>query len=221
MKERPVIFSAASINAIRRGDKTQTRRIISPQPPPGYLFREWVNDTGLSARFENQTEPLGMWTKRCPYGDVGDRLWIREVWGLGCRPDPFDGCVDGIEYKADVVLLEDDREDLPMRRIPTGAEYDRYEGKGWQSSRYMPRWASRLTLEILSVRAERIQSITEEDAKAEGVVPRPYDPEGDCWTDGKYRTAFEFAWNEMHGWDPNAWERNDWVFAIAFKLLET
>lgn len=176
MKERPVIFSAASINAIRRGDKTQTRRIISPQPPPGYLFREWVNDTGLSARFENQTEPLGMWTKRCPYGDVGDRLWIREVWGLGCRPDPFDGCVDGIEYKADVVLLEDDREDLPMRRIPTGAEYDRYEGKGWQSSRYMPRWASRLTLEILSVRAERIQSITEEDAKAEGVVPRPVRP---------------------------------------------
>ena len=82
----------------------------------------------------------------------------------------------------------------------------------WRSPLAMPRHLSRLTLEVESVR--------EEDARAEGVTPFPCDPDGDCWTDGTHRTAFNYAWNEKHGWWPNAWDRNDWVFALTFKRAE-
>jgi len=83
----------------------------------------------------------------------------------------------------------------------------------------MPKWAARIWLEVTGVRIERVQDISEEDAKAEG-VPFPHDPTGDRWTDGKYRTAFEYLWNEIHGWNPNAWDSNPWVFVISFKKVK-
>jgi hypothetical protein len=79
---------------------------------------------------------------------------------------------------------------------------------------------SRITLELTDVRAERLHDITEEDARAEGVTPFRKDPEGDCWSDGTHRTAFEFLWNEIHGWSPNAWEQNPWVWRLAFRRIE-
>lgn len=84
----------------------------------------------------------------------------------------------------------------------------------------MPRWASRITLDVFAIRVERLQDITEEDAKAEGVKPITYDPGGDCWTDGKHRTAFNFLWNEINGWNPNSWDSNPWVWVVSFRRVE-
>jgi len=95
----------------------------------------------------------------------------------------------------------------------------------WRPSIHMPRWASRLTLEITSVHVERLQDISEEDAKDEGVKPFPYNPEGDCWTargpGHDYRNAFEYLWGEINGWDGSkAWAANPWLWVIGFKPVE-
>lgn len=92
-----------------------------------------------------------------------------------------------------------------------------WENRTHLSAMFMPQGARRFELLVHQVRIERLQDITEEDAFAEGVEP-VNDPEGDCWTDGKARTAFQFLWNEIHGWEPNAWEANPWCWALAFKL---
>jgi hypothetical protein len=87
----------------------------------------------------------------------------------------------------------------------------------------MARSACRITLAITEIRVERLQQITEADAMAEGVEPSPFDPEGDCWTDGKYVTAFQYHWGEINGWEGDAkarapWQSNPWVWAINFKV---
>jgi len=134
-----------------------------------------------------------------------DILWVRETWCYGkdthaimFDPEPIPG---DILYKADFPEL--DKEIVK-----------------WRPSIHMPKEAARLFLRVKNVRVERVQDITEEDAKAEGVIPFPYDPEGDCWNDGKYKTAFEYLWNTLHGWNPNAWGRNDWVWVIEFERIQ-
>lgn len=91
----------------------------------------------------------------------------------------------------------------------------------WSPSIFMPRWASRITLNVTNVRVERLDAITEEDAKAEGVTPFPKDPEGDCWTDGKHRTAYEYLWGEINGWaGPKSFNENPWVWVVSFERVE-
>jgi hypothetical protein len=232
VKERPIIFTADSVNAILRGDKTQTRRLIKPMRGQewltledirsvphgeivngGWQMRHPLADTDYAGVHVAHDSPLG-WI-RLPHS-IGDRLWVKEAFALSIH-DPDTSEPD---------IKNEDDWDAPVYRADgenQGGGWTR-DGKPvpppWRSPLFMPRWASRLTLQIVDIRVQRIQDISEEDAKAEGVKPRPYDPEGDCWTDGKYRTAFNWAWNEMHGWDPNAWERNDWVFAISFRPVD-
>lgn len=95
----------------------------------------------------------------------------------------------------------------------------------WFPGIHLRRVDARIALEVKSVRAERLHDITEEDAKAEGVTPFPADPEGDCWSDGKYKTAFEYKWGEINGWDgqPKArapWASNPWVWVLDFRRLK-
>ena len=166
MKERPILFSAPMVRAILSGAKTQTRRIIKPQP------------------IDSADDPIGAYTVdggrswRCPHGRPGDRLWVREAF----IHEPADYC--------------------------------------WKPSIHMPRWASRITLEITDVRVERLQDISEADAVAEGCEPIRPELVQDGMIVRQGRSAveeFRLVWEQIHG--GGSWEKNPWVWVIKFKKL--
>lgn len=149
MKERPILFSAPMVRAILDGRKTQTRRICKAQPPADALW----GSNGAEWMWLEDRDDVADRVIRCPYGVVGDRLWVRETWA----PDPRAPMVDGVAvYRAtDAVTLS-----------AHGARVER-----WYPSIHMPRWASRIALEVTGVRVERLNDISEADALAEGVEP--------------------------------------------------
>lgn len=246
MKERPVLFSAPMVRALLAGRKTQTRRIINPQPtrtlpntkpldgsdgswdihrPLGWRwqknksFHVYVAD-GAPYDFAESLAP------HSPYGWPGDRLWVKETFSKDFIRDvyPFSG---GCWYREEFASV-DDPVLRPECHCQTPQPSDclqcraKHEGRAfkWRPSIFMPRALSRVTLEVRSIRAERLQSITEEDAKAEGVKPFTQDPEGDCWTNGKHATAFEYLWGEINGWTgAGSWLENPWVWVVGFAVL--
>lgn len=177
-RERPILFSAPMVRALLDGRKTMTRRIVKPQS------RIVVHDNGQALTDRGWLPELDN-----PYGNVGDRLWVRET---------FDA-PPGSDNPGEVVYR---------------ADYDHREPQHtWQPSIFMPRWASRLTLEIESVRVERLQDISEADAHAEGVSI--IGPDGDHFED--YRDGFAWLWGKING--PGSWDKNPWVWAISFRRL--
>ena len=207
--ERPIIFNDAMVLAILDGRKTQTRRIMKPQPPPvgangGALtgIRESSLGYGFDAtyRLDNPTY-LGT----CPFGVVGDRLWVREgmlrryhmgVW----------------RYRAgDAIVLPDGK------NAPDAGAWAFHTKRDYCPSIHMPRWASRLTLEITGIRVERVQDISEADAIAAGAVVS--DELTGCAEDlnGSHRAAFALAWNSIHG--RGAWDRNAWVWVLGVRKV--
>jgi hypothetical protein len=197
-QERPILFKAEMVNAIRGRLKSQTRRPIKPQPfdatpiQPRSIQLLWDGQENTDKFARGTIHQLS------PYGKPGDRLWVRETWR------PQDGITlhrqnrDEIEYRADG--------DRPKE--PT----DCY----WKPSIFMPRWASRLTLEITDLRVERLQDISETDAKAEGVSLSEI-VRGHKVYHASYRAAFCSLWMSIHGSD--SWNANPWVWAITFKRL--
>ncbi|TXH90322.1 MAG: hypothetical protein E6Q78_05105 [Rhodoferax sp.] len=177
MKEHPILFSAPMVRAILAGTKTQTRRVVKPTP-------EWIGKSGVLS-FNGR---VGLPHAICPYGQPGDRLWVREAWnGYG----PFK---DGMHY---YYRATDQNPDSTK----------------WKPSIHMPRAASRITLEITGVRVERLQDISEADAKAEGYKEFPgsvnqMDPV----------TWYQALWEQING--PGAWDANPWVWVVKFKRLE-
>lgn len=230
-KERPIIFSGPMVRALLDGRKSQTRRVVKGLP---------IYVTTLIGSDSRPTHEFGMhWTHegvinehvRCPYGQPGDRLWVRETWcrwyggalggdrGMECA-EPSGTC--GVTYLADMA-----------RRRVENAYWDRVRGHSvlagfetshakWRPSIHMPRWASRLTLELTEVRVQRLQEISEEDAKAEGVANYlqpgevPDVPFG-YLTDA--RDAFRSLWDSING-ERAAWDSNSWVWAVSFRVLK-
>lgn len=199
VSERPILFSAPMVRAILAGEKTQTRRIVKPQPPPGtdqVIADEDPAGLGalcLSDR-ENGEFPAGVnpW-RRCPYGATRDRLWVRESFRLRAdqdhKPPSDDWWKSGAWHDADVPRPE-----------PTGC------GGGPGKLRpaiFMPRWASRITLEVTGVRVERLQAINDHDARAEGLSDRE---------------RFEQGWDTING-KRAAWASNPWVWIVEFERL--
>ena len=203
---RPIIFSAPMIRALLDGKKTQTRRIVKPQP-------EWMQTDALGS-VATIGRSTGMAEALCPYGRAGDLLWVREVWALcgslaNVRPKDFEFphivLRDGLRYQSDD---------------------DGYDGtvQYWRPSIHMPRWASRLTLRLTDVRIERLQEISEADAQAEGItgphyvgyqayfLPGDSKPRYSCAT-----AAFECLWESLHG--PDSWSANPWVWALTFDVI--
>lgn len=165
-KERPILFSGPMMRAILEGRKTQTRRVVKPQPPARYqnLWPEfngrgtvgpigWFWSKETSGSGAEQQDLIGI--NPCPYGRIGDRLWVRETW----LPFDRDHRPPDYAYRADVTP---DGEDVRQEHIRCGRNYR------WRPSIHMPRAASRITLEMTSVRVERLQGISEADAMAEG-----------------------------------------------------
>lgn len=198
--ERPILFNGDMVRAILDGRKTQTRRLLSV---PHAAFHDAGNGN----------------TRYCPYGAHGGRLWVRETHAV----------VPASAYRCS---REDDGSPVPHRVSPDGHEWAVYrEGwsrsapSRWKPSIHMPRWASRITLEVTSVRVERLQSITAEDAFAEGVeVPRcPCEP---CMTSSQpcpadqsaAIEAFRDLWASVYGRE--SWIDDVWVWRVAFERVE-
>ena len=214
IKERPILFSAPMVRAILEGRKTVTRRVCKPQPSAN------AHTTCASGN------PTGGWWEtgkdiiRCPYGKPGDRLWVRETWAADAQVDavaPRDMSQgEPIHYAADGAVRQ------------TGCAMIK-PGKG-RPSIHMPRWASRILLEITDIRVERLQDISEQQALAEGIVGVPFRPD-DGWPvctgymvgpdDGKTgletaaAKAFAGLWNSVGG----DWQANPWVWVVEFKRV--
>ena len=210
-KERPILFKALMVCAILDGRKTQTRRPIKPQWPDARKC--WISETGLlSGESLIQTDELKKGstvvdrytsTIRCPFGEPGDRLWVRETWG------PRAGF-----YEIEICETRTRELDVqPCLYRATDEHPTDSPGTDWRASIHMPRWASRILLEVTAVRVERIQDITEEDAKAEGV-------ERMAWlTCMSYRTGLAEGWSEIYESKGYGWDANPWVWVVEFKVV--
>lgn len=214
-KERPIIFSAPMVRAILDGNKTQTRRAIkwplmsASDGSKRRIFTE--NDTDVIQHFLQEPSRHPLQRGFCPYGKPGDKLWVRETWV------PFEQDGPKALYRADA------DEDGTVPYLCTGAggfgggvcnaTIDR-----WRPSVHMPRWASRITLEITGIRVERLQQISEADAMAEGCPlanPDPFIPgHGGSSASG----WFSQLWEDIHG--AGSWHVNPWVWVVEFRPLE-
>lgn len=218
-RERPILFSGPMVRAILDGTKTQTRRVVKPQP-------------------------AGAWAApgktMCPYGAPGDRLWVRETW---CYATDSFACCVGAGYKADGATMI--RSSLDASLIPEGAlVFNGHSEKwpenvrSWRPSIHMPRWASRLTLQVTDVRVERLQDISMEGARAEGLGcvtkdGRLYkygiadldglpgtDNTGWPWQewDADPRVAYRKLWDSINA-KRAPWESNPWVWVVSFEKV--
>lgn len=192
MRERPIIFSGEMVRAILEGRKTQTRRVVKPQPP----LDEW----GVSKPWQTDAFEVNGRDYRCPYGLPGDRLWVRETFS----PDYFDA-QSRHAYRADWTL--ESGEFVPEPK--------------WTPSIHMPRWASRITLEVTDVRVERVQDISNSDIYAEGILPPDPDEPGPYDPDEGARSAFKDLWWSINAKRGYGWEKNPWVWVVEFKRVES
>lgn len=296
MTERPILFSAPMVRAIRNGSKTQTRRMVKPQPnlmPHHDPVRPEPRNGGRWVFMTHTDRPSYSWATghvRCPYGQPGDvkptrfrdaapptngwywvrwtdadqeRLaWLvrvpdepqdtppdteahRWVWSKSPKDDPESIVLDiadpmSIEWRRPGDMLwvretwdwrnwswsEDCRVRIAYaadgeqadRTSPVGWRPTIYNYERWRPSIHMPRWASRITLEVLGVRVERLQDISEEDARAEGATLADgqwTDEDGTLRSD--YRTAFRRLWISINGQD--SWDANPWVWVVEFRRL--
>ena len=183
MKERPILFSGEMVRAILDGRKTQTRRPVKPQPSSSdislcgnvVICGQLENyETGLPAGFGFESDDY-QW--RCPFGVPGDRLWVRETWGLRLT-DNYNGLGqvgDWLEGQQD--LLRNDL--VPMQPVYRADYNERCKRTAhWRPSIHMPKWASRITLEVELVRVEPLQAISHCDTLAEGVRYDVSQPDG-------------------------------------------
>lgn len=220
MKERPILMHARSVNGILAGRKTQTRRIISKQPPAGYDRHAWFDAPVYGWTY--QDFPAEEWfTVKCPYGVVGDRLWVREEWKARAVFDGLKPVDIGQRVGKDILYLADGT----IANI-SGVRESFVPGR-YRQARYMPHWVSRLTLEITGIRVERLQDITEQDAKAEEsylnkceCFPKPRTPiesmMKQTWCH-QHGSEFKTLWDDTNG--KSAWDRNDWVWVVDFRRL--
>lgn len=181
MKERPIIFQGEMVRAILDGRKTQTRRVVKDT---GF----YAIDPAIHGQ-EVATRELKALATQCPYGAPSDRLWVRETFtdeagGIW----PYLG--DHIYYRADPLQPMCER---------------------WTPSILMPRWASRITLEITGVRVERLQDISEADAKSEGAEP------AECCH--AHYHGFSKLWESING--KGSWDVNPWVWVINFERVQS
>jgi hypothetical protein len=220
MKARPILFSGPMVRAILDGRKTQTRRVVKGSWLP--IVEECLRVNG---KWIWTTMEYDLTT---PFGEPGDRLWVRETWAPMCRQaDPICWCIEDqnegehhyVEYRVDTGN---------SRPGEWPEDYEDDDAPKWRPSIHMPRWASRITLEITNVRVEKLQEITPEDAMAEGVeawmksleTGGGYDP--DAHLNGYFTTAFARMWSRVVPVDgESSWSANPWVWVIEFKRITT
>jgi hypothetical protein len=226
MKERPILFNDEMVSAILAGRKTQTRRII--KRPFKFIYGLDGKPIGVCTSTTTYCDVRGFIQKECPYGAVGDRLWVREAW-LRLAPDHFqepDRPANHLSTRYDVprVSCVAYRSDCSSESDQLRKEY----GYHWRPSIHMPRWASRITLEMTRVKVERLQDISEEDAISEGIESlgnkffRDYLSNGaECvdMTKLKARDSFATLWDSIYAERGYSWESNPGVWVVEFRRV--
>lgn len=215
MRERPILFAGPMVRAILSGEKTVTRRVMKPQPTPsnqgGHSWPCPIHQTMLHVEQELQNGE-GIWgglaDSACPHGAPGDRLWVRETFatlsaGQYEPVKPAYGYGQEVRFAATAPLADCD---VGVRGYP------------WRPSIHMPRWASRILLEITAVRVERVQDISDEQCVAEGIgvtklavgvkLTGPSD-------ESVPRAMFRELWQSING--AESWTANPWVWVVEFK----
>lgn len=217
VKERPILFSAPMVRALLDGSKTQTRRVVKlphENPLGKWEALPWGGPNGGRTR-SGETVPAQMVIGHsrtgdilsCPYGQPDDRLWVRETFAHMYRGNsmPESRRGDDVVYAAD------------------GFAPDSYVYGAWKPSIHMPRWASRIDLEVTGVRVERLQDISRDDAKAEGCE------HGDSCDHARlscadigclgpdYRIGYRTLWEQING--PGSWDANPWVWVVEFRRV--
>lgn len=212
MKSRPILFSAAMIRAILSGAKTQTRRLLQePAETLSILDAHGPGwDVGRGGAYRMVAGGTFVVPFRRPYAFCGDRLWPKEGHAIRRDVDPkthLDKARHYLRYRADY-----GDGDL-------GMEWHDY-GHGWRPSIFMPRWASRITLEITEVRVQRLQEISEADVVAEGLGPDDIRCDGECGATpcALAVPAFKRLWNSING-KRAPWHGNPWVWALTFRRV--
>lgn len=205
-KEKPILFSAPMVRAILEGRKTQTRRIVKLRGNDGlqsdhsaWRFCEF-HDEPRRAVWQNRSDIKRVITERCPYGESGDRLWVKETWQSRCWTQTEGNHIERVLYAADHSMLE---------KYVTG-DWSRPKaglGDKFVTPLFMPRWASRLLLENTEIHVERLQDITERDIIAEG-CPKEF-LLGTNW--------FQPLWESING--AGSWDKNPWVWVVSFKRV--
>ena len=217
MKERPILFNAEMVRAILDGRKTQTRRVIKTPFTP-IEFTRWHPDDPSIALFAGD-DPDGYvnhWCDRCPYGVPGDRLWVRET----IRKRILGNRVSGATYLADLTAV--------MGHGPAGSYLNGRALCNWKWKRdvlpsiFMPRRASRITLEVTGVRVERAQAISMADACTEGFPPiAPDDPMPHLDRIMQPFIWLESRWDSINAKRGYSWKSNPWVWVVEFVRAET
>lgn len=223
-----MIFNGEMVRAILDGRKKQTRRIMKVQPSDGFHPTHNGYNLDLNAHWYTpgvvdkngylqpaKKDVFGVADENegytCPFGAVGDRIWVREAFQgplvseelleeYRAYPEKFEN-PEYCEYAAD------------GGPRPEYCDLDDNLRHGWRPSIHMPRWASRITLEITGVRVERLRDLSEDDAKSEGITPSS----GGVLPGWEYRINFRDLWMSIYGADN--WEANPWVWVIEFKVV--
>ncbi len=226
-KERPILFSAPMVRAIREGRKTVTRRVVKPQ----WIDGPWSVRRTEAPRHDGHSHDWWLPTgtqpyaalPRCPYGQPGDLLWLREAWAADAQVDSI--APRDLSHGEPIVYLEDGS------ARQTGCTMIS-QGRG-RPSIHMPRWASRILLEITDVRVERLQDISEPQALAEGIVGVDFRPDdgfpicrgymvgpddGASPLETHASKAFAGLWRSING--PESWDTNPWVWVVEFKQVQ-
>ena len=202
VREKPILFSGEMVRAILDGRKQQTRRVVKPQPSDVdgatcFLMGDDLRSDGRDKIIQ------------CPFGQPGDRLWVREAFALNHSIHYAHNNgrgITGMVYRAS----------WPDRNSTKAHPFT--GDRRWRPSIHMPRAVSRLTLEITEVRVQRLDSISEEDARAGGAS---FEAGGNEELGVGYRIGFRTLWDTLHKSRGYGWESNPWVFAITFKQIGT
>ncbi|EIZ7319638.1 hypothetical protein MQT50_002535 [Escherichia coli] len=187
VKERGMIFNDEMVRAILGGNKTQTRRIVEE-------------------KFYGRAVAVELLAKHCPYGQPGDRIWVRETYRVHGKATD----VATLVYRASVRNSWTEQ----THRVPVEV-CNKPVSEKWTPSIHMPRWASRILLEITDVRVERLHDMSEADAKAEGATPATYKITP---SEAVYRVGFGYIWRSIYGQDN--WLSNPLVWVIEFKRIQ-
>lgn len=219
MKERPILFSTPMVQAILAGNKTMTRRVIKPQGlirDDGFLCTEALNNSQWRKVEKALPESFGA-NYFCPYGKPGDRLWVRETWTKyyysdECGYTHYDQPM--IYYLADGIpdfeIVDGDGFIIEDQRIK------------WSPSIHMPKAAARIWLEVVSVRVERLQEITESDCYKEGIRPESvleFRNRTGKGTDHIAKADFKNLWDSINAKRGYGWDSNPWVWRVEFKRV--